>query len=209
MAGMDKRRFIIAYRVLFSALVMAAIVSQLSHSMQKDGFNVINFFSYFTIQSNIFGVVMLLISADLLFWKRKRDHELEMLRGAATLYMVTTGIIYGLLLSGAHVQITLPWVNDVLHRIFPLVMLFDWLYDRPTHKITPKQSLLWLVYPVLYLVYTLVHGPLANYWYPYPFLDVSEHGYAAVLINSLALAVVIAALARMLLWLPKWVKPRR
>ena len=208
MTGMNKRRFIIAYRIFFSALIIAAIVSQLSHSMQQDNFNVVNFFSYFTIQSNIFGVVMLLISADLLFWKRKRDHEQEMLRGAATLYMVTTGIIYGLLLSNAKVQITLPWVNDVLHRIFPLIMLFDWLYDRATHKITFRQSLLWLIYPIIYLVYTLARGPFAD-WYPYPFLDVTEHGYVTVLINSLVIALAVAALAWILVRLPKWIKPRR
>ncbi len=204
---MNKRPFLIAYKIFFAALIVAAIVGQLEHSLQNSNFNLVNFFSYFTIQSNIFAAVMLLISADLLFWKRKRDHEQEMLRGAATLYMVTTGIIYGLLLSNDKVQITLPWVNDILHRLLPLVMLFDWLYDGPVRKITAKQSLLWLVYPVIYLVYSLIHGSFAH-WYPYPFLDVTEHGYLTVLINSLVIAAVVAGLALILTRLPKWVKPR-
>lgn len=205
---MNKRQFLIAYKLFFALLILAAIAGQLEHSLQNTNFSLVNFFSYFTIQSNLFAAVMLLISADLLFWKRKRSHEEEMLRGAATLYMVTTGIIYGLLLSNAKVQITLPWVNDVLHRILPLVMLFDWMYDKPTHKITAKQSLLWLIFPVIYLVYTMVRGPFADHWYPYPFLDVSQHGYLKVLISSFFIAMVVAALALVLARLPKWVKPR-
>ncbi len=203
-----KRRFLIAYKISFSLLVAAAITVQLSHSLQQDNFSLVNFFSYFTIQSNLFGAVILFMTADLLFWKRKRDHEMEMLRGAATLYMVTTGIIYGLLLSNAKVQITLPWVNDVLHRIFPLVMLFDWLYDKPSKKITAKQSLLWLVYPVVYLAYTLIRGPIAH-WYPYPFLDVARKGYVSVIVTSICIAIVVYALARILLRLPMWIKPAK
>jgi hypothetical protein len=206
---MTKRWFMIGYKVVFAALIAAAIIGQLKHSLLQPDFSIVNFFSYFTIQSNLFAAVMFLISADLLFWKRKRDHEHEMLRGAATLYMVTTGIIYGLLLSNQKVQITLPWVNDILHRILPLVVLADWLYDKPVQKITPKQSLLWLVYPVLYLIYSLIHGPLAHNWYPYPFINVSEHGYFTVFANSLVIALAIAGLAQILIRLPKLVKPAR
>jgi len=203
---MMKRWFMIGYKVFFAALIAAAIIGQLKHSLSQPDFSIVNFFSYFTIQSNLFAAVMFLISADLLFWKRKRNHEQEMLRGAATLYMVTTGIIYGLLLSNQKVQITLPWVNDVLHRILPLVVLFDWLYDSPIRKITAKQSLLWLVYPVIYLVYSLIHGPLAHDWYPYPFINVSEHGYFTVLANSLVIALIVAGIALILVRLPRWVK---
>lgn len=206
---MTKRRFLIAYRLFFAVLVSTAITVQLYHGLQQSGFSIVNFFSYFTIQSNLFGVVVFLMTADLLLWKRKRSHEQEMLRGAATLYMVTTGIIYGLLLSNAKVQITLPWVNDVLHRLFPLIVLADWLYDKPDKKITAKQAWLWLIYPVIYLIYSLVHGPLAHHWYPYPFVNVAQHGYLKVLINSLVLAVVIAALAQAVRLLPKWAKSAR
>jgi hypothetical protein len=206
---MKKWQFLIAYKIFFALLVLTAITGQLDHSLQKTGFSLVNFFSYFTIESNLFAAAILLMSAYLLIHSKKRSHEQEMLRGAATLYMVTTGIIYGLLLSKAKVQITLPWVNDVLHRLFPLVMLFDWLYDKPTHKITARQSLLWLVFPVIYLMYSLIHGPLAHHWYPYPFIDVSQHGYLKVLISSLFIAVFVVALAQILVRLPKWIKPRR
>lgn len=205
---MNKKQFLITYRIFFALLVLAAITTQLHHSLQLANFSLVNFFSYFTIQSNFFAAAILLMTAYLLANNKKRDHEQEMLRGAATLYMVTTGIIYGLLLSKAKVQITLPWVNDVLHRLFPLVLLFDWLYDRPTCKITPRQSLLWLVYPVMYLAYTLVRGPSAH-WYPYPFLDVSQKGYASVFVASICIAIVVYALSQILLRLPAWIKPAK
>lgn len=206
---MDKRRFLIAYKIFFAVLVAAAITTQLYHGIQNADFSFVNFFSYFTIQSNLFGVIVLLMSADLLFWKRKRDHEQEMLRGAATLYMVTTGIIYAVLLSHTNVQVTLPWVNDVLHRIFPLVMLADWLYDKPTHKITARQSLLWIIYPLIYGAYTLIRGPLAHHWYPYPFINPGEHGYWSVAVSCVIIGIFIALLARIIARLPGWTKPAR
>lgn len=203
---MRKRQFLIAYKLFFAALVFITVTAQLYHSIPKTGFSYANFFSYFTIQSNLFAAVTLLVTADLLFWKRKRNHEQEMLRGAATLYMVTTGIIYGLLLAHINVQITLPWVNDVLHRIMPLVMLFDWLYDKPARKITARQSLLWLIFPAVYVVYTLLRGPHIHDWYPYPFLNPAEHGYFMVAINCITIGVVVYGLAQIIRLLPKWTK---
>ena len=55
---------------------------------------------------------------------------LSQFRGAATLYMAITGMIFSLLLSGADVQTPIPWVNSTLHYVFPLFIVIDWLVDR-------------------------------------------------------------------------------
>lgn len=46
----------------------------------------------------------------------------------------------------------------------------------------------------MYLVVTLIRGPLTKF-YPYPFLNVRAHGYAQVLLNSVIVALVFAAVA--------------
>ena len=192
---MNKKQFVIAYRLGFAVLIPVTIAIQLSYSLEHaQNFSTVNFFSYFTIQSNLFAAVILLMSAYML-WKRKKDPQLESLRGAATLYMVVTGIIYNLLLRGDNLGTLLPWVNDILHRVFPVVMLSDWLYYRPERKFTVKEALLWLIYPVVYVAYTLLHGPLAHHWYPYPFIDVAQHGYARVALNCVVIAIGILILA--------------
>jgi hypothetical protein len=59
-----------------------------------------------------------------------------------------------------------------------------------------------LIYPMLYLVYSLIRGPIVD-WYRYPFLDPDEAGgYLGVALYSVGITVgiglfswIIAALA--------------
>ena len=132
----------------------------------------VNFFSFFTIQSNIIGAVAVTIAA-LAGPAARGSVWLSQLRGAATLYMGVTGMIFSLLLSGADVQTPIPWVNSVLHYIFPLFIVIDWLVDRSVRPLALRQGLVFLVYPVAYLAYSLIRGPIVD-WYPYPFLDPQE-----------------------------------
>ena len=48
--------------------------------------------------------------------------------------------------------------------------------------------------PVAWLAFTLVRGPIVE-WYPYPFLDVNEHGYPLVLVNVVVVALLYLAFA--------------
>jgi hypothetical protein len=197
-------RFILIYRILFALLVTIAIIVQMGHSMTVvPDFSIINFFSFFTVESNLFGVVIFAMAAFSMRQK-KRDPELDSLRGAATFYLFITGLIYCLLLTGVDVQASLPWANAVLHYIFPVVSLVDWLLDPPKHKVSTKTSMLWLSFPLLYAIYSLIRGPLAaNNWYPYPFINAHKYGYAKVLLNCLVLALAMLVLARLVARAPQ------
>ena len=81
----------------------------------------------------------------------------------------------------------------------PVVLVVDWLVDRPRHRLPWWTVLAWLAYPLVWFVYTLVRGARAD-WYPYPFVDVSELGYGGVLARSVALAAGFAAAGAALLW---------
>ncbi len=98
----------------------------------------------------------------------KRPTWWDDLRGAATLYMVATGIVYNTLLLDVDVGNLATWVNNVTHRIIPLVMLADWLIAPPRDRIGRRTTLLWLAFPILYCVYSLIRGLFVDF-YPYPF----------------------------------------
>ncbi|HEY5152538.1 MAG TPA: Pr6Pr family membrane protein [Candidatus Saccharimonadales bacterium] len=203
---MSKKQFIIAYRLGFALLVAVAIAGQLAHSLENtQGFSIVNFFSFFTIQSNLFGAVTFLMSAYVLY-KGRKDPQLESLRGAATLYMVITGVVYSLLLTGVEVDNSVAWSNAVIHYIFPVVILLDWLYIPSVRKFRAKQSLLWLIYPIIYGAYSLFRGPLAHHWYPYPFINASQHGYDRVALNCVIIAAGAAVLALVIGRLPEFSK---
>lgn len=202
---MHKRYILAGIRFGFAALALAAIFAQFVYSSTKsaplffaDGvtylsspnaFNPVNFFSFFTIESNVFAAVILIV-AGIYTLRGKQNTTLDILRGAATLYMATTGIIYGLLLSGLEVslQTTIPWVNVVLHYLMPVVVVVDWLLDPPRRSLTFQRALLWLLFPLAYAIYSLLRGDMTG-WYPYPFINAAELGYGQVLVNSVFIAV--------------------
>jgi hypothetical protein len=119
-----------------------------------------------------------------------------MLRGASTLNMILVGVLFTLLLSGIEdAEFTaVPWDNIVLHYMMPIVVAVDWFIDTPEVRIPFKQALAWLLFPMAYLIYSLIRGHVVS-WYPYPFLDPSNHGYISVATVSVALALAAAGLA--------------
>ena len=144
--------------------------------------NPANFFSFFTIESNILAAAVLLYGAARPALVGRAQTSI-LVRGAAVLYMTVTFIVYGVLLSGyqEELQTTIPWVDTVVHRVLPIVMILDWIIDPPDNALTWRRALpFWLVPPAAYLVYSLIRGPIVD-WYPYPFLNPDEvGGYAGV-----------------------------
>ena len=194
--GTAKRACFIIYRLLVAGLVAAAIITQLAHGLKGPHFSVVNFFSFFTIQSNLFGLLVFAISAVLLMCRRTW-RVLPFLRGAATTYMIMTGIIFALLLSGkTDVQTTLPWVNTVVHQLFPIIIAVDWLIDSPG-RIPYHKALWWLIYPLAYLAYSLVRGSIVH-WYPYPFLNPATGGYDKLVLTSVIILVATFGLLGLL-----------
>lgn len=196
----------IGLRLLMAVTVVAAILTQLANTVSL-GYSVANFFSFFTIQSNIIGVIAV-GTAALAGEAARGSVWLSQLRGAATLYMGITGMIFSLLLSGADVQTPIPWVNSVLHYVFPLFIVIDWLVDRSVRPLTFRQGLVFLAYPVAYLAYSMIRGPIVD-WYPYPFLDPRTNGYLFVAVMSVFVAIVGLALAWVLCWSSRWDFGRR
>jgi hypothetical protein len=197
-----KKNALVAYKTFFSLLGFSAIVTEIATVVALNVFDPGKFFSFFTIESNILAFVALLLSA-LGTAQGGESRSLDMVRGAATLYMVVTGLVFAVLLSGIkNIHFTaVPWDNTVLHYIMPVAVFVDWLVDTP-RRILFKRGLIWLVFPVVYLVYSLVRGPLVN-WYPYPFLDPNINGYLSVAVTSLGVTVLGVALIGLLVWLTK------
>src|SRR5699024_11507523 len=94
----------------------------------------------------------------------------SLIRGAAVMYMTTTGVIYAALLGGVFNPFdgSHSWMDAVLHQLIPIVMILDLLLRPPATRLTFRGALVWTVYPLLYVAYTLVRGSIVD-WYPYDF----------------------------------------
>lgn len=191
------------YRILFGPLVITAIAAQLQASLQLPTFSIVNFFSFFTIESNIFAAILFLILAFMPSYKGQRW---AMVRGACVVFMTTTGIVYILLLSGLEesLQTPIPWVNAVLHYIMPAAVLLDWFVDLPAMRITFNKALLWLTFPLIYVVYSLSRELVVD-WAPYPFLNPDlQHGYMGVAIMCIVIAVFLIVLVGLVAYTTKF-----
>lgn len=197
---MHKRFVIAVYRLFFAALALTAVTVQFVYEFNRVGHFPVNFFNFFTIQSNILAAIILLIAGVGALLQR-RNNTFAMLRGAATVYMTMTGIVYVLLLSGlGSLQTTIPWVNHVVHHIMPAVVLADWFIDPPVRRVSFRRALVWLSFPLAYVVYSLSRGQLVG-WYPYPFLDPTKQGYGRVAVACSCIALGAVAV----IWLVAWV----
>lgn len=186
-----------ALRACRALLALAALTAIGYDVAAGPGVSDADYFSYFTVLSNLFAVAMLLHGA--LRPAHERSETVEMLRGAAVVYILTTGIVYLLLLSG-HAP-AYPWVNAILHYLMPVAMTLDWLLDPPRVRLDPARTVvLWMAFPLLYIPYTLTRGAIVG-WYPYFFVNPHRGGgYLLVAGDCLAVGIGIIALVVVTTW---------
>ncbi len=211
-------------RLVTAALIAAAIVAQLSLSIQTAASldrdvttTFVNFLSFFTILSNAAAAVVLTV-AGLWYLTRGRHSTaiepapLALALASVTTYMIVTGIVYNALLRAIVLPqgaAPIPWSNEVLHLIAPLILLID-LFFGPRRRALPwRAALAIVVFPIAWVVYTLIRGPLttdpitlAPYWYPYPFLNPNgAGGWGSVLMYVVILSIVFIAVAVFVVWI--------
>lgn len=153
---MERSQVLTLVRLGSIVLVVAAMGAAALDLVAAGNFDPTRFFAFFTIQSNIIGVVAF---AWLLAGRSApRSRALDLLRGAAVVYLTVTFFVVIFLLSGADVQLDLVWVDFVLHKYFPVVVLLDWILDPPQFRLTVRDALLWLIYPIVWVMLTMIRG---------------------------------------------------
>ena len=187
-----KSIYVRSTRVLLGLLGLSSIIIEVIVLNHEGVFNAANFFSFFTIISNFIAAAYFIYFGVTNSASRKS----QFFRGAITLYMLMTGVIFALLLSGIeNIRLTaVPWDNLVLHYLMPIAIVGDWLLNPPKRSTSYRSVGLWVIFPVTYVAYTLIRGPIVG-WYPYPFLNPSTSSYAQVAITSIIIAVFVAVAA--------------
>ena len=152
--------------------------------------SVINFFSFFTILSN--SLIAVSLTFNLILSKTKMGLFFSgiSVQTAIALYIIVVGLVYNLVLRGIVVQT--GWhliVNNILHVLNPILYILYWTFFSPKDKLNWKNGIYWTIFPVIYLVYSLIRGAILN-WYPYPFLNAGNIGYEKVFINITAMIVL-------------------
>jgi hypothetical protein len=131
-----------------------------------------HYFAYFTIQSSMINVVVLLAGGAYALSHARDTVVLSTLQQSAFCYAIVTAAVYNLLLRNLPPTgyVGIQWPNEVLHVWIPIFLFLDWIFG-PGRARLPFRSL-WVVvsYPLAWAAFTLVRGPFYG-WYPYPFID--------------------------------------
>jgi hypothetical protein len=196
-----------AFHGLTAAVALTALVLQLvlvmqghQHLGEAEGsvgrpdldVRLVRFASYLTIWFNalVAGTSLTLAidpERDGRVWRALRLDALVIAVGGGIVHWVALRPLLDL--DGADLV-----ADKLLHVAVPILVLFGWLAYGPRPRIDTRDVAAFLVVPVGWLVYTLVRGAFVD-WYPYPFIDVGEHGYPTVLLTSLVIAALMLGLA--------------
>ena len=199
------------WHAVLAAIVLATVVAQLVLLVQG-GVDVnsgdaarpalaerlVRFFSFFTVESNL----LVLATSIALVVDPERDGALfRVLRLDALLGIAITWIVFALVLSKiVHVEGIAAWINFGFHDASPVLALLGWLAFGPRPRIDARTIALAFVWPVAWIVYTLIRGALVG-WYPYPFLDAATLGYPKVFANVAGVIVLALVLAGAMRWI--------
>lgn len=188
----------VVVRALMALLGWFALVLQLVIMLQNSavpvGDTLINYFSFFTILTNI--LVALSLSAP---WfpprtRLRRFFSKPHVKAAITVYIAVVGIIYSLLLRKIWNPTGWQLVADrLLHNVMPVLAVLYWLVVEPKGLLQWKHAFWWLIYPALYLGYSLLRGS-ATGKYPYPFIDYGKLGLQQTATNITLMAVAFLAI---------------
>ena len=201
-AWQTSRRWIeTGFRIVAAALGWFAIITQYSLMASNAGPHLvartINYFSYFTIITNI-----LVALAMTLPWLAPRSRAgrffvLPAVRTAIAAYIIVVAVVYHTMLSRLYHPQGWRLVCDIiLHYMVPPLFVLDWALFVDKRDLSWRLTLPSFVLPVIYLLWTAVHGAVAGF-YPYPFMNVNRIGYEQVVMNvgGLVLAFVCLVLA--------------
>lgn len=189
-----------AWWAVTALTVAVALVVQVRATLQLDeGFfdsdlkRVANIFVFFTIWSNVLvGITTGLLAID----PDRRSTTFRSTYLAAVLMIAVTGIVFQVALSDIHdLQGKAAAGDFLLHKLVPFLAVVGWLVFGPRRMVTAAVVRGAVVIPVVWLAFTLLRGPFASDFYPYPFVDVADLGYARVLLNVAVVAALFLGLA--------------
>ncbi|MFC4563083.1 Pr6Pr family membrane protein [Nocardiopsis mangrovi] len=194
---------------LFRSVVVVAGVAGVGVDMARSG--IWPPLVYFTLQSNAILVACFAAGAYAAF--RRRPGPPPAVKGAATLYILITGLVFHLVLADAPAPLppaspgvppveVLPFVDTglLMHTVTPVLAAADFLLFDRHGRLRWRHALLWLSYPLAYVAFTTVRGiVLPGSAYPYFFVDVRMVGYDGLLLNVLGYGVAFYLLGLVLI----------
>jgi hypothetical protein len=184
---------IIAVLVWYGLVLQLYLIIQAAREKGTPLFGeVVRYFSYFTILTNLFVAVCV---TSILLSPRSRPGRFfsgPAVQSGIAIYILVVGVTYSVALRHIWNPVGLQYAADrVLHDTIPVLYILYWAFFVPKNTLKWSDPLRWLVYPFVYLVYVILRGQFINE-YPYYFLDPTLFEWSRV---WMSIAVLFAGFA--------------
>ncbi len=165
----------------------------------------VRFLSYFTVQSNL----LVLVAAVSLVLDPARDGRFwRVVRLDALLGITVTGLVFGAVLAPyVHPTGVAWWINAGFHYVSPVLAVVSCCSSGRARASTVGRSGGRSSGPSGGRSTRSSEGAVVD-WYPYPFLDVSQLGYAVALRNVGFVVLLSVALLSLFRFLDRRLNPR-
>lgn len=199
-----------AFASLIAVVAWAALILQLYLMVSGKGIpvpgydpltitTVVNFFSYFTILSNISVALLTTSVAFAPDSAGGRFFARPVVAASVQLFIAVTGLIYFFILRKLWNPVGAQYAADAgLHYATPVLFTLYWLFFVPKGQLRMSNVPAMLIFPLAYGGYSLIRGAITTavypdaVWYPYPFIAVNEIGYPRTLLNIVGVTFVFA-----------------
>ena len=191
------RRGLGVLNIAFAFAIAIGLAVNIADRLIQGIFNPSHYFQFFTIQTCIINIVVLLIGGIIAITRTADPRWYTVVRASIVSYAIVVGVIYNVLLAGlasgdGYVS-TFTFPNDIQHIWGPIFIAVEWLLMPGRARL--RWGTLWIcaIFPLAWVAGSLARGLVGDGWFPYFFLNPAEMGVGGVAMYVVAIAVFTLA----------------
>ena len=187
-------------RLALGLALIGSVTWQVTDRIANDLFRPAEYFAYFSIVTAIVAGLFLITTGFGLLLNIEDTKWVEVARLSFAVALIVVGVVYHALLAGAANDVrdgdyawpVLP--NEIIHTYAPILAVIEYLISVKAFRIRLRAFVWVAVFPLTWLVLSIVRG-IATNWWPYWFINPNgEAGLVGMLTYISAITVFFLVL---------------
>ena len=187
-------------RLALGFALIGSVTWQVTDRIANDLFRPAEYFAYFSIVTAIVAGLFLITTGFGLLLNIEDTKWVEVARLSLAVALIVVGVVYHALLAGAANDVrdgdyawpVLP--NEIIHTYAPILAVIEYLISVKAFRIRLRAFVWVAVFPLTWLVLSIVRG-IATNWWPYWFINPNgEAGLGGMLTYISAITVFFLVL---------------
>jgi hypothetical protein len=184
-----------ALRLVIGLGLIGSVIWQVTDRIANDIFRPFEYFAYFSIVTAIVAGLFLITTSFGLLLDVEDTKWVEIARLSLAVALIVVGVVYHALLAdvandvrdGDYAWPVLP--NQIIHTYAPILAAIEYIISIKAFRIRLRSFLLVAVFPITWLVLSIIRGTLTDWW-PYWFINPNgEAGLLGMLTYMAAISV--------------------